>query len=468
MDHSVTGANITVDSEKKEPDFVTIIRSVVPEGVKHAPSIQNMIERLENDEILHIISVDKAENLYETFAAETKGEWRIFAAIKAMHDTIAQRFNDKYNASFEVASGGEIRRCIGLGIPPENILYTNPPKSRSDLRLAVEYGIEKYVVDTKAQIDAIQRAIAETGVDINPEILVRIGSGNTDNNDIDGSFDKRFGINAFNAIELIRHVVKCGYKASGLSFHVGTQKNDPQAWVRPIALAAHVYEKAEGAGIHMPVLDIGGGFPSDISKDIHPMSSFFSLIRKEVEQRFGSNKPAIYCEPGRALCGSAGITMGRVIDVKGEGENDNEQIVTVNTGFYNSGLILGIGLRPVFYRAAENHYPQPESENVTVFALPGVLDHDRGKIVSHIYGGAGASLDTPFSFYEGIMAPSLKEGDFVVVTGTGAYATDLQTNWCSIARPSLIIIEDAQAYEHAHHHNVHINRGLFPYRVFGS
>ena len=436
-----TGDKVFSASIHEKADFIQAIRNVLPDNVQQAPTIGQIIQILEKDHVLHIINADVAADTYAKFIQTTENKWTVYAAIKAMHNTIARRFNKDFNSRFEVASGGEIERCIDLGIPGSRLLYTNPPKMKSDLILAVSYGVQRYVIDTSAQLQKLHEVMQQLNANFTPEILIRIGSGNIENHNVDGSFDKRFGIPSTQAFDLIKSVSSLGYKPIGLSFHVGTHKNDPDAWDRPIKMAATVYKQAHDAGITLDCIDIGGGFPSSISSDTRSIETFYHTINQSLHRSFNGKPPAVICEPGRALCGTSGITLGKVIDVKYQ----DEQIVTVNTGFYNAGLILGIGLRPLFFRAANQDFLQEDRDDVSRFSLPAPLVADKHAISSSFYGLAGASLDTPFSFYDAVKAPALQEGDLIIVLGTGAYATDLQTNWCSIPQPLLLIVENNAA-----------------------
>ena len=55
---------------------------------------------------------------------------------------------------------------------------------------------------------------------------------------------------------------RSGLDPAGVSFHVGSQQRDPQAWDAPIASAARVFAGVRAAGLHPWLLDLGGGFPA--------------------------------------------------------------------------------------------------------------------------------------------------------------------------------------------------------------
>lgn len=54
----------------------------------------------------------------------------------------------------------------------------------------------------------------------------------------------------------------------GISFHVGSESEDPPAYARGIKAARKLFDFAKTIGYDFKLLDIGGGFPGEIGTDI--------------------------------------------------------------------------------------------------------------------------------------------------------------------------------------------------------
>jgi ornithine decarboxylase len=77
---------------------------------------------------------------------------RVFYAMKS---NPAQPVLEKMAAlgsSFDVASAGEIRRLGDMGVPGEHMIYANPVKTPRSLKLAAEYGVNKFTFDSESEV----------------------------------------------------------------------------------------------------------------------------------------------------------------------------------------------------------------------------------------------------------------------------------------------------------------------------
>ena len=94
-----------------------------------------------------------------------------------------------------------------------------------------------------------------------------------------------------------------------MSFHVGSQQRDPEAWAHPIAAAARVFKRCARDGLRPWLLDLGGGFPALYEGAAAPRTAYGEAIERHLRRAFGDAPPATLVEPGRGIVGDAGTLV---------------------------------------------------------------------------------------------------------------------------------------------------------------
>lgn len=215
-------------------------------------------------------------------------------------------------------------------------------------------------------------------------------------------FGSKFGSSPELAAELLRAVAERGYIPS-LTFHPGTQCNDPAAWESYIRMAAEI---CEAAGVKVRRLNVGGGFPSHRVGGIEPdLTAIFDRIGQTTAEAFGPDAPALVCEPGRGLCADAFSLIARIKAVR-DGAN-----VFLNDGVYG----------------ALTELPQIGNlDRLQVFSPEGTLREQEPQPRA-IFGPTCDSLDR----LPGEMAlpADIQEGDYVIFHGAGAYSLVTNTHF---------------------------------------
>jgi len=226
-------------------------------------------------------------------------------------------------AAFDVASPNEIRLLRELA-PHAALHYNNPVRSKSEIRFARDAGVKSYSVDSFRELEKIQGIIPPADVEISVRIKLPVTGAVYD-------FGAKFGATPEKAIELLRRVKSAGYIPS-ITFHPGTQCEDPQAWKTYIAEAAAI---ARAANVTIKRLNVGGGFPAKTAKGVPDLEEFFTLIDKAVTDEF-STRPGLVCEPGRAMVAESFTHATRV-----KSFNDNGDV------YLNDGIYGGLSEFPV-------------------------------------------------------------------------------------------------------------------------
>ncbi len=231
--------------------------------------------------------------------------------------------------------------------------------------------------------------------------LVTSGEGS------DWPLSRKYGCSTYEAVEVLTLADQLGLEAAGVSFHVGSQQRDPEAWAKPIAAAARVFELLRTRGISPSVLDLGGGFPASHEDGCPPVASYGEAIERHLRHSFGENRPETLVEPGRGIVGDAGTLVASVIGVIDRG---GVRWVYLDAGVF-TGLVetLEEAIRYRITTSADG----PANGAVT---RPCVL--------------AGPTCDSADVLYQDRMVDlpvTLAEGDEVRLLSSGAYTSCYST-----------------------------------------
>jgi len=292
--------------------------------------------------------------------------------------------------AFDVASPNEIRLLRGLA-PHAVLHYNNPVRSKSEIRYAYEAEVKSFSVDGFSEFAKIQSIIPPAGVEISVRIKLPVSGAVYD-------FGTKFGATPEKAIELLRRVKSAGYIPS-ITFHPGTQCEDPQAWETYIAGAAAI---ARAANVTIKRLNVGGGFPAKTAHGAPDLERFFTLIDQAVAKEF-TTRPALVCEPGRAMVAQSFTHATRVKSI-----NDNGDI------YLNDGIYGGLSEFPVL----------DVRRSYTVVPPLGVRRSETTTSVQ-VFGPTCDSLDVlPHKL---ALPIDIADDDYIVFQNMGAYVKGVTT-----------------------------------------
>ena len=298
-------------------------------------------------------------------------------------------------SSFDAASLNEIK-LIRKVIPKANIFFMNPVKSRNSIQKAYyEYNVKDFALDSLEELEKINE---ETNFSkkINLHLRLRIK-----NNSSIINMSKKFGVDKKMAPKLLKKLSQNSEKV-GLSFHVGSQCMNPNAYENAINICSEViYE----SGVKLSFLNVGGGFPSSYPgfKKI-PIKNYFKIIHKGFSniKKTLSKNIELLSEPGRSLVAESMSLIVRV-------ELRKKDKLYINDGIY--GSLNNAGLRNF-------NYP------VKIFNRD---DKKSSLVPFSFYGPTCDSLDKmkgPF-----FLPNSIREGDLIEIKKMGAYSFTMKTDF---------------------------------------
>ncbi len=316
----------------------------------------------------------------------------IYYAIKANPAPEILKLLVRLGSSFDTASVNEIDMVLAAGGSAERISYGNTIKKKSDIAAAHARGVKLFAFDSGAELDKL--AEAAPGAKVFCRILTS-GVG------ADWPLSRKFGCEIEMARDLLVEAAARGVVPHGVSFHVGSQQKDPQAWDDAIAQAAWIFQECEARGVKLSMLNIGGGFPARYRRDMPSMASYGEAIHESLSRHFGNNIPEIIVEPGRQMVGDAGIIQTEVVLISRKGRNDPRRWVYLDIGKFG-------GLAETMDEAIQYPISTPR----------------KGKLERVIL--AGPTCDSADVLYEKAdyrMPIDLQVGDRLEIRSTGAYTT---------------------------------------------
>ncbi|ALE02917.1 type III PLP-dependent enzyme [Bartonella ancashensis] len=316
---------------------------------------------------------------------------RIFYAVKANPAPEILRLLVSLGSSFDVASVSEIRMVLEAGATVERISFGNTIKKERDIAYAHALGVSLYAVDCIEEVEKVARAAP--GARVFCRVL-------TDGEGAEWPLSRKFGCVPAMAVNVLRRAHQLGLQAYGVSFHVGSQQTNPNAWDRALSDVAMVFEHLEKEGIQLKLINMGGGFPTRYLYDVPTPQVYGMAIFDSLKKYFGNRIPETIIEPGRAMVGNAGVIRTEVILISKKADNDNVRWVYLDVGKFN-------GLVETMDEAIR--YP---IETV----------HDDQAVEPCIL--AGPTCDSADIMYEKapyLLPLSLTVGDELLIHGTGAY-----------------------------------------------
>jgi ornithine decarboxylase len=222
-------------------------------------------------------------------------------AVKANpHPSVLRTLNAE-GVGFEIASPAELDLLLSLGVPAQEIYYSNPVKCRSFIEQAAAAGVRWFVLDSVEELRKI--------VSIKPDasLYLRIDAPNVGS---DWPLSGKFGVQPQEADEIISLGAELKADLAGVTFHVGSQCRNADNWRAGIESAKRAMRKMRLKGLKPRLLNIGGGFPVRHTKPIPSIE-----VIGEVVNRALAGLPdgvRVMAEPGRYLVSDAGWFVCRV------------------------------------------------------------------------------------------------------------------------------------------------------------
>jgi ornithine decarboxylase len=335
------------------------------------------------------------EVVRENYLAFAKAlpDTRVFYAVKANPAPEVLKLLAELGSCFDVASVAETEMVLAAGCTPDRISYGNTIKKESEIATAHRLGVTLFAIDCEAEVEKVARAAPGS------RVICRIhcdGSGS------EWPLSRKFGCEPDYATDILELAHKRGLSAYGISFHVGSQQHNIEAWDRALASTASIFRGCAERGITLSMVNLGGGFPAKYLRKTPKLESYGKAIFRALRRHFGNAIPETIIEPGRGLVGNAGVIEAEVVLIAKRSPEDEVRWVYLDIGKFH-GLAETI------------------DESIR---YPIRTPRDRDEMAPCII--AGPTCDSVDVLYEKSPYPlpvSLAIGDKVLIEATGAYTS---------------------------------------------
>ncbi|MEY8364192.1 diaminopimelate decarboxylase [Anaerovoracaceae bacterium 41-7] len=372
--------------------------------------------------------VNRFSELRRDFVEKYPGT-RVAYAAKAFFPLAMAKLVKDENMCVDVVSGGELYTAIKAGFPAERIEFNGNNKLRSELELAVEYGIGRIIVDGLSELEMIEEICKEKDKTI--KILFRVTPGvKSSSHDyiVTGKKDSKFGIPLDDDVIMpqIKAAIDSPYvEFYGLHFHVGSQLLDNDSHLQALEIILELAGKIKDTyGETVKELNLGGGFGvTYVDEKRPPYSYFLDPMMERIDQWFTEKdlpKPLVVIEPGRSIVAEAGVslyTIGSIKDIR-----DIRKYVSVDGGMTDN-------IRPALYQAEytgviANKADAEKTETVTV---------------------CGKCCESGDILIHDLKVPTPETGDIFAIYSTGAYGYSMASNYNKNPIPAVVFVRDGQS-----------------------
>lgn len=339
-----------------------------------------------------VVDLDVVRDNFRSFR-KALPDSSIFYAVKANPAPEILRLLAGLGSNFDCASVTEIEMAMKAGATSNRVSYGNTIKKERDIARAHALGVSLFAVDSHEEVEKIARAAP--GARVFCRVL-------TDGEGAEWPLSRKFGCVPQMAVDVLVYAHQLGLVSHGVSFHVGSQMTKLDAWDAALGDARRVFDKLAQQGIHLKMVNMGGGFPTRYLKDIPTAQAYGQAILAALHRHFGNNIPETIIEPGRGMVGNAGVIKAEVVLVSRKSDEDAVRWVFLDIGkFGGLAETMDEAIRYSIVTARDGDEMEPC-----------VL--------------AGPTCDSADVLYEKTPYPmpvSLTIGDEVLIEGTGAYTT---------------------------------------------
>ena len=361
------------------------------------------------------------------FAQYYRGESLVIYASKAWSCLAVCNIVNSEGLGFDVVSGGELYTTLQAGVESENIYFHGNNKSASELEFAVETGCQ-IIIDNWLELKTLTTIASEKST--KPvKILLRMTPGiecHTHEYIRTGHLDSKFGFDPNQIEEVFTFVSQQpSLECIGLHAHIGSQIFERQPHQDLADVLVQWLKKAQGYGLPVTTLNVGGGLGICYTESDDPPSitEWVKAVSEAVATACDRHQlplPKLIAEPGRSLIGSACVTAYTVGSSKEVPEI--RKYITVDGGMSDNP-------RPITYQSLyrtviANKMSAPLTETVTV---------------------AGKHCESGDVVIKDATLPKTEPGDILAVMATGAYNYSMASNYNRIGRPAAVLVNEGEA-----------------------
>jgi diaminopimelate decarboxylase len=216
----------------------------------------------------------------------------------------------------DVVSGGEMRRALAAGIPAKDIVFSGVGKDDAEMAAALKAGIGQFNIESEEEGRDLA-ALAET-LGLRADAVLRV------NPDVDaqtnakistGKAENKFGIGLHQTPAIYGRLAALpGLNMRGVALHLGSQLLNLEPLETAFGKIGKLITDLRNAGHSISHVDLGGGLGVRYKEgDVPPHPDEYGAMVARATKDWGVQ---LMFEPGRVICGNAGVLVTKVIRVK--------------------------------------------------------------------------------------------------------------------------------------------------------
>lgn len=328
-------------------------------------------------------------------------------ALKANFNPVLLKIIVSQGFGVDVVSGGELFFALQSGVPADKIVFAGVGKTEEEIEEAVKVGIHSLNIESESELNTVARIVQNykkniaIGIRVNPDIDPK-----THPYISTGQLSNKFGVAKATALNLYQKADALDYiDPVSIHVHIGSQIQTAEPYRATVKFLKNFISELQLLGIDIKHIDLGGGIGIDYENqytDDNLPRTFIQEILPELLKPLRNENKKILIELGRSIIGSAGLLITKVLYIK---NSLKKKFIVVDAAMNNL-------IRPSLYNAYHQIVPvqsgQKKSEKVDI---------------------VGPVCESTDFFARDRLLPLLNEGDYLAITGVGAYGQALASNY---------------------------------------
>jgi diaminopimelate decarboxylase len=325
-------------------------------------------------------------------------------AIKANPNLAVLKVMTREGLGADVVSGGELARALAAGMPAQDIVFSGVGKQTHEMAQGLDAGIGQFNIESEeegvelAALAASRGQIAACALRVNPDVDAR-----THEKISTGKAENKFGVPIDRAAGIYTRLAALpGLDMRGVAVHIGSQLQELQPLEDAFVKLGDLIAELRAAGQTVTHADLGGGLGVPYKAgEVFPSPEEYGQM---VGRVCGAWDVTLMFEPGRVICGNAGVLLTRVIRVKRS--SNGAPFVIVDAAMNDLA-------RPAMYGAWHD--------------IDAVVPN-ASRMVANVVGPICETGDT---FAMGREMDALEAGDLAVFRTAGAYGATMASSYNS-------------------------------------
>ena len=319
----------------------------------------------------------------------------------------------------DIVSEGELRAARAAGIPAGHIVFSGVGKTERELRLAIAEDIQQVNLESAEEAEMLSALAVSLGrtmrvaLRVNPHVDARTHAKITT-----GTDENKFGVDLPLAPALYAKICAMpGLEPVGLAVHIGSQiTQGVAAYASAYRRLGELVVALRAQGLPVPRVDCGGGLGISY-RDEAPASP--EALAGAIAAGLGNLGLELMLEPGRWICGPAGVLLSRVVIQK---QGSARRFVIIDAAMNDL-------LRPAMYESWHGILPVSPRAFVAPVAPADVV------------GPVCESSDT---FTQGRALPDLPAGELVAICDAGAYGASMSSTYNARPLAAEVLVQGAE------------------------